>query len=312
MSILRVFRDLRISTNSTGKLAYVTFLSSTLVGPDSEDLTKDNYFIATRILVWQLLHSPKTRSHNIDVVVVVTPSVSASRRERLQKDGAIVRAVEFVHGKNEDWINPEQERWKDIMTKLRVWEMVEYERILMLDGDTILNKPFDDIFKDSGSQMVSTLPAKSLRKDDEPEIPPQYLLASVGETKNPNHTFPPTKPDDYERPDYFCAGFFMLAPSLELFKYYTALLDIPGRFDTAYMEQNLLNYAHRWDGPMPWKEMDYKWNIRHVNEEDVEKGLVSMHEKWWSMPWSGSLKLKDEFMRVRWEMEGWYMERDGE
>ncbi|KAF2465004.1 nucleotide-diphospho-sugar transferase [Lindgomyces ingoldianus] len=300
-------------TNSTGKLAYVTWLSSTLVGPDSEDLDNDNYFIATRILVWQLLHAPKTRSHGIDVVVVITPSVSESRRKRLEKDGAIVRRVEFVHGKNEGWINPEQERWKDIMTKLRVWEMVDYERMLMLDGDTILNKPLDDAFNDPGAQIVSTLPvghAESRRKGDEPDLPSQYLLASVGETKNYNHTWPPTKPTDFERPDYFCAGFFLLSPSLELFKYYTALLDIKNRFDTRYMEQSLLNYAHRPDGPMPWKEVDYKWNVRHVNERDVEKGLVSMHEKWWLLPWSGSTKLRDEFLKIRWEMEGWYMERN--
>ncbi|ORY10660.1 nucleotide-diphospho-sugar transferase [Clohesyomyces aquaticus] len=300
------------SSNVTGKYAYVTWLSGTIVGPESEDLDNDKYFVATRILVWQLLHSPKTRSEGIDVVVAVTPSVSDSRRERLRKDGAIVRSVEFLHTPNDGWLKPERDTWTDIMTKLRVWEMVEYEKMLMLDGDMILNGPLDGTFKDAGAHIMTTRTKAGLRKDDEPDLPASYLMGSIGETKNPEHSFPPKQPEDLERPDYFCAGWFMLSPNLELFNYYKALLDLEGRFDARYMEQSLLNYAHRRDGPMPWKDMDYKWNVRHVNEHDVEKGLVSMHEKWWEMPWSGSVKLHDKMIQARWEMEGWYMARDNQ
>lgn len=30
---------------------------------------------------------------------------------------------------------------------------------------------------------------------------------------------------------------------------------------------------------MPWTEVDYKWSIRCPNDVDIEKGLVSAHEK---------------------------------
>lgn len=114
---------------SNEKLAYVTWLSSTVAEKDDQDMSKDVYFIGTRILVWQLLHYEKTRARGIDVVVLVTPDVSEPRRERLQKDGAIVRPIEFVHGKNDAWLRPKEDRWNDIMSKLRVWEMTEYSRV---------------------------------------------------------------------------------------------------------------------------------------------------------------------------------------
>lgn len=63
------------------KLAYVTFLSGTL--DQDEDLENDYYFQAVRILVWQLVHHLPTRAENVDVVVMVTPTVSESRRKRL-------------------------------------------------------------------------------------------------------------------------------------------------------------------------------------------------------------------------------------
>jgi hypothetical protein len=47
----------------------------------------------------------------------------------------------------------------------------------------------------------------------------------------------------------------MFAPSKEMFNYYTSFLNIKDSFDPRYPEQNLLNYAHRWGGPMPWKEL---------------------------------------------------------
>ena len=77
----------------------------------------------------QLLHYEPTRAMGIDVVVLVTPDVDAERRLQLRKDGAMVRPIEFVHGKHDDWLHPKEGRWNDIMSKLRAWEMTEYSRV---------------------------------------------------------------------------------------------------------------------------------------------------------------------------------------
>jgi hypothetical protein len=141
------------NADGSEKLAYVTFLSGTL--DQDEDLEADNYFVAIRILVWQLLHNLETRTKGIDVVVMVTPSVSQSRRDRLERDGAIVYPVEFLRSENR-WAKAEDHRWDDVMTKLRVWEMTQYSRILVMDGDSMLIHPLDGVFNDPGAKLQTT------------------------------------------------------------------------------------------------------------------------------------------------------------
>ncbi|KAF2271254.1 nucleotide-diphospho-sugar transferase [Westerdykella ornata] len=286
------------------RLAYVTFLSGTV--DQDDDLEKDNYFIATRILIWQLLHVPETRTHRCDVVVMVTPSVSEARRARLRQDGAIVYPVEFLE--TDDWVKAEQHRWDDVMTKMRAWEMTQYSRILVLDGDTMLRKPLDGVFDDPGAQIRQTKQLDNYTAlEGEAPLPPTYLLASLSEVADSTHEFPPGVGTGLKTIGYMNAGFFMLAPSIESFNYYVSLLKIPGSFDPKYPEQNLINKAHQWDGPMPWTELSYTWNIRCPNENDFEKGLVSMHEKWWTQPYIYENEKVKEFLKSRrWEMKGWY------
>jgi alpha-N-acetylglucosamine transferase len=263
--------------NAEKKYAYVTLLSGTVDAP--EDLAKDNYFVAVRILLWQLLHNPGTRT-NHDVIVMVTPSVTQSRRDRLEKDGATVMLVDFVRGKNDGWIHGGDPRWADLMTKFRCWQLTQYERVLLLDGDSMLRSSLDGVFEDPASAQVQKTDFKHPNAtvlDGQKPFPEDYVLAAGSEVWDSNHKFPPYQNGGgLKTPGYFNAGFFILKPSLAAFDYYTSLLDIEGSFETTYMEQNLLNFAHRWEGPMPWKEISYTWNVRCPNENDFEQGLVSM------------------------------------
>ncbi|KAF2030693.1 nucleotide-diphospho-sugar transferase, partial [Setomelanomma holmii] len=291
------------------KLAYVTWLSST---DDKDDLENDNYFLATRILVWQLLHVPETRTKGIDVVVMVTPAVSESRRARLRKDGAVIHPVDLLQSETH-WEKPEHERWNDVMSKLRVLEMTQYSRILMLDGDIMLLHPLDGIFDDPAAQIRDTQQIEEYPPLEgvAAPLPPTYLMASLSEIDNSNHEFPPTPTTGIKTPGYFNAGFFMVAPSLAVSNYYRSLLNTPDSFDSKYPEQNLLNTAHDWSGPMPWQELSYTWNIREPNENDFEKGVVSVHEKWWDQPFIyDNDKVKDWLKSRRWEMKGWYAAYD--
>jgi alpha-N-acetylglucosamine transferase len=307
-----VVSDEHGNPNNTGthpdgseKLAYVTFLSGTL--DHDEDLENDNYFVAIRILVWQLLHNIETRTKNIDVVVMVTPSVSQSRRHRLKKDGAIVYPVEFLRSQSR-WAKAEDPRWDDVMTKLRVWEMTQYSRILVMDGDSMLVRPLDGVFDDPGTQIQKTRNFDNYTAlEGIKPLPPTYLLASLSEVWDSTHEFPPTHGTGLKKEGYMNAGFFLLAPSIPAFEHYASFLEIPNSFDPKYPEQNLLNQVHKWDGPMPWTEVSYTWNIRCPSDIDIEKGLVSLHEKWWSHPYLyNNDKTKAWMLSRRWEMKGWY------
>ena len=87
-------------------------------------------------------------------------------------------------------------RWRDIMSKLRAWELMEYSRILMLDGDTILQRPLDGIFGDPDANIVNTL-HNVTHLGDEGVFPSQYLLTSMGEIPGPDHKYPPDWDDFY-------------------------------------------------------------------------------------------------------------------
>lgn len=295
-------------TDRPEKLAYVTFLTGVptegddLFKPngDADNLEDDKYFQAIRILIWQFIHKPETRTKH-DVIVMVTPTVTQARRDRLEKDGAIVHAVEFLHTANDSWVHPEVHRWDDVMTKLRVWEMTQYDRIVVMDGDSMLLKNLDPVFDDPAAQLLATKPS------NDTDLPSTYLLASNSEVWDSSHTFPPTHGTGLKGPGNMNAGFFILAPSLPVFEYYKTLLNTPGSFDPRYPEQNLINHAHRWDGPMPWREIAYTWNIRCPNDNDIAKGLVSVHEKWWKQPYIyENAKTKQWLQSRRWEMKGWY------
>ncbi|EMD67054.1 glycosyltransferase family 8 protein, partial [Bipolaris sorokiniana ND90Pr] len=283
------------------KYAYLIFMTQTLNA--SDDLERDNYFITARILMWQLVHNPSTRTKH-DVIVMVTPNVSQSRRGRLKRDGAIVHAVNFLHTPNGGWLKPSVHRWDDVVTKMRAWELVQYDRILMLDADSMLLKTLDLVFDDPAVHLLATKPSNTTTNTT---LPSTYLVASNSEAWDSTHSFPLTYGTGLKKSGQMNAGFVILAPSLTAFEYYKSLMNTPYSFDPKYPEQNLINYAHQWDGPMPWRELAYTWNIRCPNDQDVEKGLYSVHEKWWEHPYLyANEKTKQWMLSRRWEMKGWY------
>ena len=287
------------------KVAYATLLTATTADVNDTNDEQDHYFIATRILTWQLLHSSVTRTNrSIPFLVLVTEDVSQSKRDRLTLDGATVVPVGYVRD-GEDWIHGEMPEWRDLFAKLRAWELIEYSRILFLDGDMILTGPLDEIFDAPAASPALTVHNESTEIfEDELPPPETYLFASTREV-NPVHAPNPTMENgDFKDANYFNAGFFLFAPSLTLFKHYKSVMSIPNRFDPQYMEQNLLNYAHRRNGTMPWQDFGSQWNIRFPTVEDVATGVQSLHDKWWHP--HVDERLREFYQEVRWRMEGYY------
>ncbi|KAF4612817.1 hypothetical protein G7Y89_g15556 [Cudoniella acicularis] len=167
------------TTSASSRVAIATFLSG-----DSSNTENDNddpYFLAARILTYQLLHDPQTQNNNntqIPFLILATTSVSERKRTRLTLDGATVIPVEDLPLPS--WISTGVTRWKDQFTKLRIFEMVEYERILFIDADTLLTHPIDGIFnEDIITTPSTTLPSRQnqLRRDEAP-LPANYLFAA--------------------------------------------------------------------------------------------------------------------------------------
>jgi alpha-N-acetylglucosamine transferase len=102
------------------KYAFATLLATDAMHPDDQDNMRDDYFIATRLLAYQILHAPETRSNNIPFIVLATKGVSEAKRERLRRDGAIVLAVETIQ--KPDWVESGvgASNWEEVFDKLRL------------------------------------------------------------------------------------------------------------------------------------------------------------------------------------------------
>jgi len=86
-------------------------------------------------------------------VCLVTSAVPAEWRSSLEVAGWTVQEVpileEFWWGKTDEcshFAADQGERWGHMATKLRLWQLTQYQRVLYLDADTILTGPVSDVF----------------------------------------------------------------------------------------------------------------------------------------------------------------------
>lgn len=121
------------------KYAFATLLAGYYQGHADDEVENDQYFVAVRILAYQFLHAPETRTtHGYPFIVLVTPEVSEAKRERLRMDGAII--VEAPPFEVASWFQIPNVQWRSVLAKMRVLELTQFERVLLLDGDTQLTR----------------------------------------------------------------------------------------------------------------------------------------------------------------------------
>lgn len=258
----------------TSNLAYATLLTG-YAGH------ADYYHEAVRLLGYQLMHDPKTRSP-ANFVALVTETVPQAQIDLFLRDGIIVKVVDTVTEASEwiDWFEFGEMRWSEVFAKLHLWELTEYSKVIFLDCDTILLGSLDGVFDAEPQTLVKANNVNPFTGNYSapPEIE-SYLLASIEEAK-PGHKYPPDEAD-YTMKDYFNAGFFILQPDRKLFQHYLSLLAIPNSFPLVCPEQDFINNVHRRDGSgsIPWSKMSSHWNIKFPTYQDVLGGVLSIHEK---------------------------------
>jgi len=259
-------------------VAYATLLTGSVADNDAPADT-DNYFTAARMLCYQILHDPVTRTRlNAPCLVMVTPNVRQDKIDQLQEDGATVIKVEFIKS---DWAKTDINTWQDVLSKIYLWQMTQYDMIAFLDVDRVLIKPLDGLFSDPAVVVRDNkLDPKNI-KADEGVQPQDYLFASAAEMTK-NHRFPPiSEPEDFYNINYFEAGTFVMRPSKEMFDHHMKVLSITDRFDPHLPEQNLWNYIYRHDGNMPWDQLNTAWSAHFPTLKDIEAGAASIHDKFW-------------------------------
>lgn len=277
------------------------------------DMLADDYFQATRFLGYQIMHNPSTQSPNkYPFIVLYTNDVPEIWLETLQADGAtLIFVPRLAIVETNAWLTGNNPRYARVYAKLHIWSMTHYDLIMFLDGDTILQHPMDGAFDEAIATLSDTdLSSATNTSDNESSLeisslPPTYLFASISEAERP-HTYPPTDSNGgFKIPGYFNAGFFLIKPNPVLLEYYHSIMSLPEPlYDPVYPEQNLLNYCHRQDGPMPAKWVGPTWNIRWPTDEDWQAGVASAHEKWWRIR---APVMREYVERQRAMMEGFYL-----
>ncbi|WVQ78831.1 hypothetical protein IAT38_000922 [Cryptococcus sp. DSM 104549] len=231
--------------------AYVTFLSS---------ISDPWYLTSTRLLLYQLRHSPPTSSPR-PFVVITTSQIPASTEAQLRREGAVVKRVELLDGfpVPTGIAGERNHHWKDQYTKLHIFNLTEFDRVLYLDNDMLLLQPLDSVW-------------------DAPEA--QAELAGVGERSKKEAVESDarvmTGVEAKER-DYLNAGFMLLKPSEERFE---ELRGVRG-YEPFYMEQALLNHYYDWEGKHPWVPLNDKFVSHFPKKEDISSGYHSLHAKMW-------------------------------
>lgn len=293
----------RSASIKNGRVVYATYLSAPTEWPEhgisSFWTSIDPYFDATRILTYQILHAPDTRTKlNISFVVFVHENVEHGKRKQLQAQGAeVIELADF----RMDGFRPKDRRWIDVLTKLRMWQMIQYDLIVFLDADSLLTRPLDDLL--NAEEALPRVPVQQAVPCNGIGMPlPQtYITAGLPQLR-PNHSANPSRvPEDFWAWENLNTGFLVLQPSLEIFHYFECLLASTDSFDSSIADQSVLNYVFTQSGPMPWTKVDFLWNIQWPWSADIFSGYAVLHEKWWAPV---HVETRDYLFSWYWRMVG--------
>ncbi|OIT30994.1 PREDICTED: inositol phosphorylceramide glucuronosyltransferase 1-like [Nicotiana attenuata] len=119
--------DCFIGASCKSEEAYVTLLYG------------DEFLLGVRVLGKSIRDTGSTK----DMVVLVSDGVSQYAKELLLADGWIVEKISLLANPNQ--VRPK--RFWGVYTKLKVFNMTSYKKVVYLDADTIVVKSIDDLFK---------------------------------------------------------------------------------------------------------------------------------------------------------------------
>ncbi|KAM7251356.1 hypothetical protein ACFE04_023239 [Oxalis oulophora] len=103
----------------------------------------DEFVLGVRVLGKSIKATTSAGSHSKDMVVLVSDGVSDYAKSLLKADGWIVEKISLLANPNE--VRPK--RFWGVYTKLKIFNMTNYNKVVYLDADTIVVKNIEDLFK---------------------------------------------------------------------------------------------------------------------------------------------------------------------
>lgn len=101
----------------------------------------DEFLLGVRVLGKSLRNVGATK----DMVVLVSQGVSAEAIDMLKAERWIVKRIGLVENPNDKRTRPA--RFWGVYTKLEVFNLTEYKKVVYLDADTIVIRPLEELFE---------------------------------------------------------------------------------------------------------------------------------------------------------------------
>ncbi|MFS7961531.1 putative glucuronosyltransferase [Helianthus anomalus] len=127
LAVINQYVQAAPASGSSSREAYVTLLYG------------DEFLLGVRVLGKSIRDTKTTR----DMVVLVSDGVSTYAKKLLKADGWIVTPISLLQNPNQ--VRPT--RFWGVYTKLKIFNMTDYKKVVYLDADTIVVKNIDDLFK---------------------------------------------------------------------------------------------------------------------------------------------------------------------
>ncbi|KAM7474345.1 hypothetical protein LguiB_021588 [Lonicera macranthoides] len=212
------------------------------------------------------------------LVVAVLPDVPAEHRQILVSQGCIVREIEPVY--------PPANQTDFAMayyvinySKLRIWEFVEYSKMIYLDGDIQVFENIDHLFDLPGGYFYAVMDCFCEKTWSHS---PQYKIGYCQQCPNKVQWDPELGP---KPPLYFNAGMFLYEPNLST--YHDLLTTLQVTPPTSFAEQDFLNMYFR----DIYRPISSSYNLvlamlwRHPENVDLNKVKVIHYCAAGSKPW---------------------------
>jgi len=216
-------------------------------------LTKTSYLPGTLVLDYSL----RNVQSKYPLVVMVTPSLPIEARAVLQKRRILMREVDPLRPQGKHTLAAHDARFADTWTKLRGFQLAEYERIVLLDCDMIVMKNMDDLMDlDLPEDQIAAAHVCACNPRKLAHYPADWIPANCAHTANTHPlALPPIATDATPRPySQLNSGTVVLNPSKELSEAVVQFLLTTDKIaEFSFPDQDLLTafFKGKWK-PIPW------------------------------------------------------------
>ncbi|KGT93022.1 glycosyl transferase [Erwinia typographi] len=221
------------------------------------------------------------------LVVMVTQNIDAKTRLTLEKEGCLLRDVQPISPNRTLKHNYANARFAEVWTKLAVWKLIEFERVVFLDADMLVTQNMDELFDLAlEDQEIAACHACRCNPNKIPSYPkswrPENCFYSY--CRGLQHS------EELEQVDnYLNGGFLVLRPDEAVFgEMVQQLSELEDLSRYLFAEQDFLNdFFHQ-----RWKPLPYIYNalktlpFQHAAmwEIDEVKNLHFIIDKPWEKP----------------------------